>query len=47
MVFRNIDPAILERINEFIRSLNHESEKGSIIVVEGKRDSGSLKVGVC
>jgi 5S rRNA maturation endonuclease (ribonuclease M5) len=42
MVFRNINPAILERINEFIRSLNHESEKGSIIVVEGKRDSEAL-----
>lgn len=42
MVYRNIDTAVLERIHEFIRSLNHESENGSIIVVEGKRDSEAL-----
>jgi 5S rRNA maturation endonuclease (ribonuclease M5) len=42
MVYRNIDMAVLERINEFIRTLNHESENGSIIVVEGKRDSEAL-----
>jgi len=42
MIYRNIDSAILERINEFIRTLNHESKNGSIIVVEGKRDSEAL-----
>jgi 5S rRNA maturation endonuclease (ribonuclease M5) len=42
MVYRNIDTAVFERIHEFIRSLNHESENGSIIVVEGKRDSEAL-----
>ncbi|MGA7367773.1 MAG: toprim domain-containing protein [Nitrososphaeraceae archaeon] len=42
MVYRNIDTAVLERINEFISTLNHESENGSIIVVEGKRDSEAL-----
>ncbi|MGH9911848.1 MAG: toprim domain-containing protein [Nitrososphaeraceae archaeon] len=42
MVYRNIDTAVLERIREFIGTLNHESENGSIIVVEGKRDSEAL-----
>jgi 5S rRNA maturation endonuclease (ribonuclease M5) len=42
MVYRNIDSAVLGRINEFIHTLNHESETGSIIVVEGKRDSEAL-----
>jgi 5S rRNA maturation endonuclease (ribonuclease M5) len=42
MVSRNIDTAVLERIREFIGTLNHESENGSIIVVEGKRDSEAL-----
>jgi 5S rRNA maturation endonuclease (ribonuclease M5) len=42
MVYRNTDAAVFERISEFIRTLNHESENGSIIVVEGKRDSAAL-----
>lgn len=42
MVYRSTDKALLARINEFIRTLNHESENGSIIVVEGKRDSEAL-----
>lgn len=42
MVYRNIETAVFERIKEFIRTLNHESENGSIIVVEGKRDSAAL-----
>jgi 5S rRNA maturation endonuclease (ribonuclease M5) len=42
MVYRNVDTAVLEKINEFIRTLNHESENGSIVVVEGKRDSEAL-----
>lgn len=42
MIYRNTDSAVLGRINEFIRTLNHESENGSIIVVEGKRDSEAL-----
>jgi 5S rRNA maturation endonuclease (ribonuclease M5) len=42
MVYRNVDTAVLEKINEFIRTLNHEFENGSIIVVEGKRDSEAL-----
>jgi 5S rRNA maturation endonuclease (ribonuclease M5) len=42
MVYRNGDTAVLEKINEFIRILNHESENGSIVVVEGKRDSEAL-----
>ena len=42
MVYRNGDKAVLEKINEFIRTLNHESENGSIVVVEGKRDSEAL-----
>jgi 5S rRNA maturation endonuclease (ribonuclease M5) len=42
MVYRNVDTAVLEKINEFIRTLNHEFENGSIVVVEGKRDSEAL-----
>jgi 5S rRNA maturation endonuclease (ribonuclease M5) len=42
MIYRNTDTAVLERIKEFIRTLNYESENGSIIVVEGKRDSAAL-----
>ena len=33
---------VLERITDFIHSLNRESENGSVIVVEGKRDSAAL-----
>ena len=36
----------IERLRSFIGMLNHESENGSIIVVEGKRDAEALsKVG--
>lgn len=42
MVYRNTDMAVLDRITQFIHSLNRESENGSIIVVEGKRDSAAL-----
>jgi 5S rRNA maturation endonuclease (ribonuclease M5) len=42
MIYRNTDTAILERITDFILSLNRESENGSVIVVEGKRDSAAL-----
>lgn len=42
MGYKKIDTAIVERMNEFISTLNHESENGSIIVVEGKRDSEAL-----
>ena len=33
---------VLVRITYFINSLNRESENGSVIVVEGKRDSAAL-----
>ena len=42
MVYRNTDMVVLERITDFIHSLNRESENGSVIVVEGKRDSAAL-----
>ena len=36
----------IERLRSFIGMLNHESENGSVIVVEGKRDAEALsKVG--
>ena len=42
----NVDDQTVERLRSFIGMLNEESEKGSIIVVEGKRDAEALtKVG--
>ena len=38
MGYRYLDDAITTRLHEFISMLNEESENGSIIVVEGKRD---------
>jgi 5S rRNA maturation endonuclease (ribonuclease M5) len=42
MAYRNIDTAVLQNIYEFIQTLNNELENGSIILVEGKRDSEAL-----
>ena len=44
---RNADnDETIERLRSFIGMLNHESENGSVIVVEGKRDAVALsKVG--
>jgi 5S rRNA maturation endonuclease (ribonuclease M5) len=40
------DDETVERLRNFIGMLNEESEKGSVIVVEGKRDAEALsKVG--
>ncbi|AFU58862.1 MAG: toprim domain-containing protein [Nitrososphaera sp.] len=40
------DDETVERLRSFIGMLNEESEKGSVIVVEGKRDAEALsKVG--
>jgi len=40
------DDETIERLRSFIGMLNEESEKGSVIVVEGKRDAEALsKVG--
>jgi 5S rRNA maturation endonuclease (ribonuclease M5) len=40
------DDETVERLRSFIGMLNQESEKGSVIVVEGKRDAEALsKVG--
>ncbi len=40
------DDEMVERLRSFIGMLNEESEKGSVIVVEGKRDAEALsKVG--
>ena len=42
MGYRYLDDAITTRLHEFISMLNEESENGSIIVVEGKRDVEAL-----
>jgi 5S rRNA maturation endonuclease (ribonuclease M5) len=36
------DEVTIERLRSFIGMLNEESEKGSVIVVEGKRDAEAL-----
>ncbi|MGH9991684.1 MAG: toprim domain-containing protein [Nitrososphaera sp.] len=41
-----VDDRAVERLRTFIKMLNEESENGSIVVVEGKRDAEALtKVG--
>jgi 5S rRNA maturation endonuclease (ribonuclease M5) len=42
MVYRNVNMNVLSKLTEFIDELNCESEDGSIIVVEGKRDLEAL-----
>ncbi len=34
---------LIQKVALFIRNLNHEAEKGSLIVVEGKRDRTALR----
>jgi 5S rRNA maturation endonuclease (ribonuclease M5) len=42
----SFDDQIVERLRSFVERLNEESEKGSVIVVEGKRDAEALyKIG--
>jgi 5S rRNA maturation endonuclease (ribonuclease M5) len=42
----NVDDQTVERIRSFVGMLNEESQKGSVIVVEGRRDAEALaKVG--
>jgi 5S rRNA maturation endonuclease (ribonuclease M5) len=38
----SIDDQTVERLRSFVGMLNEESEKGSVIVVEGKRDAEAL-----
>jgi len=38
----SIDDDTVERLKGFIGSLNEESERGSVVVVEGKRDAQAL-----
>ncbi len=38
----SFDDKTVERVKSFVGMLNEESEKGSIIVVEGKRDASAL-----
>ena len=38
------DDETLEQLRSFIGMLNEESEKGSVIVVEGKRDAAALSM---
>ena len=42
MGYRSIDNTTVDRLREFIERLNEESENGSVIVVEGKRDVEAL-----
>ncbi|HEY7571282.1 MAG TPA: toprim domain-containing protein [Nitrososphaeraceae archaeon] len=42
MIYRRIDHEKLDRLHDFIFMLNKESENGSVIVVEGKRDVRAL-----
>src|ERR687888_1033173 len=42
MGYRSIDNTTIDRLREFINTLNEESENGSVIVVEGKRDVEAL-----
>jgi 5S rRNA maturation endonuclease (ribonuclease M5) len=44
MIFRTIDHEKLNRLHNFIYMLNRESENGSVIVVEGKRDVKALVI---
>jgi 5S rRNA maturation endonuclease (ribonuclease M5) len=42
----NVDDQTVERLRTFVEMLNEEYERGSVIVVEGKRDAEALaKVG--
>ncbi len=34
---------LIQKVALFIRNLNHEAEKGSLVVVEGKRDRTALR----
>jgi len=42
MGYKPMDPATVTRLRHFVEMLNNESEKGSVIVVEGKRDVDAL-----
>jgi len=42
MRYKVMDDTTVYRLLSFIRMLNEESEKGSVIVVEGKRDANAL-----
>jgi 5S rRNA maturation endonuclease (ribonuclease M5) len=42
MGYHSVNDTTVERLREFINMLNEESENGSVIVVEGKRDVQAL-----
>jgi 5S rRNA maturation endonuclease (ribonuclease M5) len=42
MGYRSIDSDTIDHLREYIDMLNKESENGSVIVVEGKRDVAAL-----
>ena len=42
MGYSLINDTTIDRLREFIEMLNEESENGSVIVVEGKRDVEAL-----
>jgi 5S rRNA maturation endonuclease (ribonuclease M5) len=42
MGYKPMDPFTITRLRHFVEMLNNESEKGSVIVVEGKRDVDAL-----
>ena len=42
MGYQASDEQVLEKLRHFVGMLNEESEKGSVIVVEGRRDAKAL-----
>ena len=42
MGYPTTDELVLEKLRSFVGQLNEESEKGSVVVVEGRRDAEAL-----
>lgn len=42
MGYQPADEHVIEKLRDFVGMLNEESERGSVIVVEGKRDAEAL-----
>jgi 5S rRNA maturation endonuclease (ribonuclease M5) len=42
MGYQSADEQVIEKLRGFIGMLNEESEKGSVVVVEGRRDAEAL-----
>ncbi len=42
MGYHTSDELVIEKLRSFVGQLNEESEKGSVVVVEGRRDAAAL-----